>query len=66
MVILYFTYGSLIFCYSDHCPADLFGIHHLSSAALHQFRRSSQLQQCLPLQFPLPNVVITVGDSPSH
>ena len=50
-----------------HSPAHLFSPVHFSFSALHQLEWLSHLQQSpVPLQFPLPDVVIAAGTMPTH
>ena len=48
-----------------HSPTHLFSSVHLPFSALHQLEQLSHLQQSPgPLQFPLPDVVITTDENP--
>ena len=50
-----------------HSPAYLFSPVHFSFSSLHQIEQLSHLQQSpLPLQFPLPDVVIATDAMPTH
>ena len=50
-----------------HSPTQLFSCVHFSLSSLHQLERLSNLQQSpLPLQLPLPNVVIATDATPTH
>ena len=51
----------------NHSPTHLFSPVHISFSALHQLEWLSHLQQSpVPLQFPLPDVVITTDAMPIH
>ena len=50
-----------------HSPTQLFCQVHFSLSSLHQLEWLSQLQQSpVPLQFPLPDVVIATNAMPTH
>ena len=50
-----------------HSPTHLFSWIHFSNSLLHQLEQLSHLQQSLvPLQFPLPDVVIASDATPTH
>ena len=50
-----------------HSPTHLFSWVHFSLSLLHQLEWLSQLQQSpVPLQFPLPDVVIATDAMPTH
>ena len=50
-----------------HSPTPIFSWVHFSHSSLHQLEWLSQLQQSpVPLQFPLPGVVITTDATPTH
>ena len=50
-----------------YSPAHLFSPVHFSFSALCQLEWLSHLQQCqVPLQFPLPDVVIATDAMPTH
>ena len=50
-----------------HSPTHLFSWFHFSLSSLHQVEQLSHLQQSpVPLQFPLPDVVIATDATPSH
>ena len=52
-------------CY--HSPTHLFSQDHFSLSLLYQLEQLSQLQQSpVPLQFPLPDVVIATDSTPTH
>ena len=47
--------------------SDLFSSVHFSFSALHQLEQLSHLQQSpVPMQFPLPDVVIAIDAMPTH
>ena len=51
----------------DHSPAHLFSPLYFSFSALHQLEQLSHLQHIpVPLQFPLPDVVIATDAMPTH
>ena len=53
--------------YVYHSPTHLFSYVHFSLSSLHQLEQLSHLQQDpVPLQFPLPDVVIATDAMPSH
>ena len=50
-----------------HSPTHLFSWVHFSLSSLHQLEQLSHLQQSpVPLQFPLPGVVIATDATPTH
>ena len=50
-----------------HSPAHLFSHVHFSLSSLHQLEQLYHLQQSpVPLQFPLPDVVIATDAMPTH
>ena len=50
-----------------HSPTQLFSCVHFSLSSLHQLESLSTLQQSpVPLQFPLPDVVIATDATPTH
>ena len=50
-----------------HSPTHLFSQVHFSLSLLCQLEWLSQMQQSpVPLQFPLPDVVITIDATPTH
>ena len=50
-----------------HSPTHLFSCVHFSSSSLRQLDRLANLQQSpVPLQFPLPDVVIATDATPTH
>ena len=50
-----------------HSPTQLFSCVHFSLSSLHQLEWLSTLQQSpVPLQFPLPDVVIATDATPTH
>ena len=50
-----------------HSPTQLFSHVHFSLSSLHQLEWLAQLQQSpVPLQFPLPDVVIATDATPTH
>ena len=50
-----------------HSPMQLFSCVHFSLSSLHQLEWLAQLQQSpVPLQFPLPDVVIATDAMPTH
>ena len=50
-----------------HSPMQLFSHVHFSISSLHQLERLANLQQSpIPLQFPLPDVVIATDATPTH
>ena len=50
-----------------HSPAQLFLHVHFSLSSLHQLEQLAKLQQSpVPLQFPLPDVVIATDATPTH
>ena len=50
-----------------HSPTNLFSWVHFSHSSLHQLVQLSQLQQSpVPLQFPLPDVVIATDAATTH
>ena len=50
-----------------HSPTHLFSRVHFSPSSLHQLDRLANLQQSpVPLQFPLPDVVIATDATPTH
>ena len=50
-----------------HSPTQLFSHVHFSLCTLHQLEQLAKLQQSpLPLQFPLPDVVIATDATPTH
>ena len=50
-----------------HSPTQLFSHVHFSLSYLHQLEWLSNLQQGpVPLQFPLPDVVIATDATPTH
>ena len=50
-----------------HSPTQLFSHVHFSLSSLHQLEWLAQLQQSpVPLQFPLPDVVIATDTTPTH
>ena len=50
-----------------HSPTQLFSHVHFSLSSLHQLEQLAKLQQSpVPLQFPLPDVVIATDATPTH
>ena len=50
-----------------HSPTHLFSQAHFSISSLHQLEQFSHLQyRLVPLQFPLPDMVIVTGATPTH
>ena len=50
-----------------HSPTQLFSDVHFSFSSLHQLEQLAKLQQSpVPLQFPLPDVVIATDATPTH
>ena len=50
-----------------HSPMQLFSCVHFSISSLHQLQQLAHLQQSsIPLQFPLPDVVIATDATPNH
>ena len=50
-----------------HSPTQLFPCVHFSSSSLHQLEWLAHLQQSpVPLQLPLPDVVIATDATPTH
>ena len=50
-----------------HSPMQLFSHVHFSVSSLHQLEPLAHLQQSpVPLQFPLPDVVIATDATPTH
>ena len=50
-----------------HSPTQLFSHVHFSLSSLHQLEQLANLQQSpIPLQFPLPDVVIATDATPTH
>ena len=50
-----------------HSPTQLFSSVHFSLSSLHQLEHLAKLQQSpVPLQFPLPDVVIATDATPTH
>ena len=50
-----------------HSPTQLFSCVHFSLSSLHQLEWLAHLQQSpVPLQFPLPDVVIATDATPTH
>ena len=50
-----------------HSPTQLFSGVHFSLSSLHQLEQLAKLQQsCIPLQFPLLDVVIATDATPTH
>ena len=50
-----------------HSPTQLFSHVHFSPSSLHQLEQLAKLQQSpVPLQFPLPDVVIATDATPTH
>ena len=50
-----------------HSPMQLFSHVYFSLSSLHQLDRLANLQQSpVPLQFPLPDVVIAIDATPTH
>ena len=50
-----------------HSPTQLFSHVHFSSSSLHPLEQLAKLQQSpVPLQFPLPDVVIATDATPTH
>ena len=50
-----------------HSPTQLFSCVHFSLSSLHQLEQLSTLQQSpVPLQFPLPDVIIATDATPTH
>ena len=50
-----------------HSPTQLFLCVHFSLSSLHQLEQLAKLQQSpVPLQFPLPDVVIATDATPTH
>ena len=50
-----------------HSPTQLFSHVHFSLSSLHQLEPLAKLQQSpVPLQFPLPDVVIATDATPTH
>ena len=50
-----------------HSPSQLFSHVHFSLSSLSQLEQLAHLQQSLvPLQFPLPDVVIATDATPTH
>ena len=48
-------------------PPNYFNMFNFSPSSLHQLEWLAYLQQCLvPLQFPLPDVVIATDAMPTH
>ena len=64
------TYAMLfrVTCYMfTILPHNLFSCVHFSPSSLHQLDRLAKLQQSpVPLQFPLPDVVIATDATPTH
>ena len=50
-----------------HSPSQLFSCVHFSLSSLRQLEQLAKLQQSpVPLQFPLPDVVIATDATPTH
>ena len=50
-----------------HSPTQLFSCVHFSFSSLCQLEQLAHSQHCLvPLQFPLPDVVIATDATPTH